>query len=312
MPQRHSVADAPKPARPAVDTGDLLLERRSFYQRVLPDDLVGFSSAAGKGRLLEAAKAGAAEAYFPLSEQFITQVEPAFCGPSCLAMVLNTLRIDPNTTWKGGWRWFDERTLAAGCCKPLEIIETEGVTLDEFAALGRCHGASVDVRRPRAGGADGEGAADAASEADFRAAVVGACSSAGSPYVVVSFLRTALGQTGTGHFSPIGAYHAQSDSCLVLDIARFKLPPYWVPIRALYDAMVPEDETTGKPRGYALVRHGASVAQAAGTERSMAQLGGGGGRCPVVSVKREYCPIGPGVRRKTSTMARRKLAGIPT
>ena len=45
--------------------------------------------------------AGAAEAYFPLSEQFITQIEPAFCGPSCLAMVLNTLRIDPNTTWKG-------------------------------------------------------------------------------------------------------------------------------------------------------------------------------------------------------------------
>ena len=98
-------------------------------------------------------------------------------------------------------------------------------SLDEFAALGRCNGAAINVFRPTSLAS----AADRGiGEAAFRQAVVEACSSAGPPYIVVSFLRTSLGQTGTGHFSPIAAYHAGTDSCLVLDIARFKLPPYWV------------------------------------------------------------------------------------
>jgi Phytochelatin synthase len=31
-----------------------------------------------------------------------------------------------------------------------------------------------------------------------------------------------LGQTGSGHFSPIAGYHAATDSVLILDVARFK------------------------------------------------------------------------------------------
>lgn len=247
-------------------------------------------------------------AYFPLAEQFITQGEPAFCGPSCLAMVLNTLRIDPNTTWKGGWRWFDEHTLASSCCKPLEAIHQEGITLDEFAALGRCHGAAVNVFRPqegfpthRMGGPRMGGPGEATSSAEsFREAVRKACSDSKPPHLVVSFLRTALGQTGTGHFSPVAAYHAPSDSALVLDIARFKLPPYWVPLRALYEAMLPHDAATGLPRGYALL---AGAPQLAGAERNMAQLGGGGGRCPVNAIKRKYCPVGSHARTCTDARA---------
>mmetsp|Transcript_14001 Transcript_14001/g.23192 ORF Transcript_14001/g.23192 Transcript_14001/m.23192 type:complete len:381 (-) Transcript_14001:177-1319(-) len=342
---RRIFATAPTSKRDDTD----LMSRRSFYQRALPAELVGFSTTEGKTRLIHAAADGLAESYFPLAEQFITQSEPAFCGPSCLAMVLNTLRIDPNTTWKGGWRWFDERTLALGCCKPLAEIEVEGITLDEFAALGRCHGATVDVFRPgeplasatvtrehrrglgfrtvsegiggnvligargnssstthTAGSANvGSGESDVVSvgmwasasrgagrpdlgEDMFRQAIISACTSSASPYLVVSFLRTTLGQTGTGHFSPVAAYHAPTDSALVLDIARFKLPPYWAPVSSLYAAMKPHDLVTAKPRGYALL-YGAP--QTAGTERSMAQLGGGGGRCPVGAIKREYCPI---------------------
>mmetsp|Transcript_2273 Transcript_2273/g.5158 ORF Transcript_2273/g.5158 Transcript_2273/m.5158 type:complete len:349 (-) Transcript_2273:172-1218(-) len=271
-----------------------LMHRRSFYQRKLPEQLLGFSSPEGRKRFLESATSGQAEAYFPLAEQFITQIEPAFCGPSCLAMVLNTLRIDPNAIWKGGWRWFDERTLARSCCKPIELIEKEGITLDEFAAIGRCHGAIVDVYRP-------SNTDDAAATGVrlFRETLLHACSSAGAPYLIVSFLRTALGQTGTGHFSPVAAYHKPSDSCLVLDIARFKLPPYWVPVADLFAAMLPIDSDTGQPRGYALVS-GASAPQAPGTERSMAQLGGGGGRCALSAIKREFCPVGPRLRAAAS------------
>ena len=37
---------------------------------------------------------------------------------------------------------------------------------------------------------------------------------------------------------------------LILDTARFKYPPHWVPLSMLYEAMAYEDPTTGKPRGF--------------------------------------------------------------
>ena len=42
-------------------------------------------------------------------------------------------------------------------------------------------------------------------------------------FVVASYDRRSLGQTGTGHFSPIAAYEKSSDSVLILDVARFKV-----------------------------------------------------------------------------------------
>ncbi len=267
--------------------------KTSFYQRPLPPNLARFDAPENRQRFIQAVANGTAEAYFPLAQQFTTQTEPAFCGPSCLAMILNTLRIDPNTIWKGGWRWFDERTIVSSCCKPLDVIETEGITLDEFASLGRCHGAAVELCRP----VDGSSTADdePGTEAHFRSTLISSCSSKEAPFMIVSFLRTALGQTGTGHFSPVAAYHRETDSALILDIARFKLPPYWAPVSTLYEAMRPLDPATGLPRGYALL---GGDAQEAGTKRTMAQLGGGGGVCPVTEVKKTYCPVSPMSRRR--------------
>lgn len=37
---------------------------------------------------------------------------------------------------------------------------------------------------------------------------------------------------------------------LILDVARFKYPPHWVPLKLLWDAMNTIDETTGQQRGY--------------------------------------------------------------
>lgn len=56
-------------------------------------------------------------------------------------------------------------------------------------------------------------------------------------------------QTGTGHFSPIGGYHAGKDMALILDVARFKYPPHWVPLTLLWEAMDTVDEATGQHRG---------------------------------------------------------------
>ena len=60
-------------------------------------------------------------------------------------------------------------------------------------------------------------------------------------------------QTGTGHFSPIGGYHAGEDMALILDVARFKYPPHWVPVELLWAAMNTTDDSTGLLRGSLLL-----------------------------------------------------------
>lgn len=45
---------------------------------------------------------------------------------------------------------------------------------------------------------------------------------------------TRLPPAGDGHFSPIGGYSAKEDLVLILDTARFKYPPHWVPLEMLH------------------------------------------------------------------------------
>jgi hypothetical protein len=77
-------------------------------------------------------------------------------------------------------------------------------------------------------------------------------------FLVVSYMREVVGQTGTGHFSPIGAYEEASDRVLVLDTARFKYGPHWIPLQLLFDALQPLDPDSGKSRGYAVLSYDGS------------------------------------------------------
>jgi glutathione gamma-glutamylcysteinyltransferase len=54
----------------------------TFYQRELPTSLVRFASPEGKKLFREAMDDGHAEGFFPLTGNFTTQSEPAYCGPS--------------------------------------------------------------------------------------------------------------------------------------------------------------------------------------------------------------------------------------
>lgn len=239
----------------------------SFYRRELPLPAVAFSSAEGRALFREALAAGTMECYFTLAEQLHTQAEPAFCGLATLVMVLNALAVDPGVVWKGPWRWYHEGALE--CCKPLAEVKVDGITFDEWLCLAKCHGLVADgVRAPacigeRAAGSAADGAdigagedADAGAEfAAFIAAIeTHARDASGSAAIVVSYSRQALGQTGDGHFSPLGGFHRERGLVLILDTARFKYPPHWVPARALWAGMRRVDPSTGRSRGYVRLR----------------------------------------------------------
>ncbi|KAA8492590.1 Glutathione gamma-glutamylcysteinyltransferase [Porphyridium purpureum] len=176
---------------------------------------------------------------------------PAFCALSSLVQVLNALEVDPGRVWKGPWRWWDETFL--DCCLPLSVVEQNGITLPEFICVAQCQGLRVQAYQPEA---DTPGkrisAAGVIGLSEFRAIIVRTCTATKprqSGFLVVSYSRKTLGQTGDGHFSPLGAYHAPTDTVLILDTARFKYSPHWVSVALLYEAMIPHDSATDGPRG---------------------------------------------------------------
>jgi glutathione gamma-glutamylcysteinyltransferase len=230
---------------------------RSFYRRPLPESCVAFSSPPGRRLFDSALKHHGLKSFFALMEQYSTQSEPAYCGMSTLVVVLNALAVDPRQTWKGPWRWYDERML--NCCVDLEEVKQTGITLRTFACLAHCQGIQAHVHYVD----------DAPHTLDhFRATVQRACNedqssdsnkkedttAINNAFLVVSYNRKVLGQTGSGHFSPLAAYDAQSDHVLILDLARFKYGAHWVPISLLYEAMQSMDPDTGRSRGYVMLK----------------------------------------------------------
>ncbi|KAJ3097720.1 hypothetical protein HK100_005277 [Physocladia obscura] len=209
--------------------------------------LTSLNSKEGKRLFKESLARGTAESFMHLSGNLAHQSEPAFCGLGSLAIVLNALEIDPNRSWKGVWRWYDETLL--DCCPPLETVKRNGITFDEFASLAACNGLSVTAKRPSTTNTTIINATITKDE--FIQDLKRICSNPdGTHQIVVSFSRPVLGQSGDGHFSPVACFHEESGMVLVLDVARFKYPSYFVHVDQLYDAMKPVDVVTGQSRGY--------------------------------------------------------------
>ncbi|KAF9428275.1 hypothetical protein BGZ94_002906 [Podila epigama] len=221
--------------KPSCDNLNL---KNSFYRRKLPDHLISFTSPRGKQLFRQMLESGYGEGYFSLVGNFTTQSEPAYCGPSSLAMVLNSLEVDPQRQWKGAWRWYSDELLE--CCAPAEQVKAKGITFNQFACLSKCH-CDVQVRR-----------ANQVSLEQFKRDLEMVCSR-DDIHMVVSFSRKALGQTGDGHFSPIGGYVPEAGMVLVLDTARFKYPSYFVSVEKLWKSLFPIDVETGASRGYFLL-----------------------------------------------------------
>mmetsp|Transcript_17886 Transcript_17886/g.42267 ORF Transcript_17886/g.42267 Transcript_17886/m.42267 type:complete len:526 (-) Transcript_17886:348-1925(-) len=264
-PNTTSSNDAtPSATTPVAGSKTSSMLKRTFYRRPMPNTCVALSSPEGRKIFASAHNSRGLKSFFPLVEQFATQTEPAYCGPTTLVVILNALAVDPRRTWKGPWRWYEESFL--NCCVDLEEVKKTGITLGTFACLAKCQGLTVEARH----GSD-------ASIEEFRDAVEAAClevestdevasssnndqgnSTANHQFLAVSYTRKVVGQTGDGHFSPIAAYDEASDSVLVLDTARFKYGPHWIPLQLMYEALQPIDKTTGKSRGYVLLSYGYS------------------------------------------------------
>jgi hypothetical protein len=206
----------------------------------LPDNLVALDSEEGKHLLF---KSEASAAYFPLTEQFVTQNSPAFCGVASLVMVLNALHIPaPASADLASFNAFDQTNIfnqKTEAAVTRAVVEKQGMTLDQLGALAVVSGLKADIHH----------ASDSSLD-DFRRRAV-AYLAADDKYVLVNFLRSAIGEQKNGHISPLAAYDARSDRFLILDVARYKYPPIWVSAKELFGAMdTPDVSNQNRSRGY--------------------------------------------------------------
>jgi hypothetical protein len=185
-------------------------------------------------------------AFLPLTSHFETQLSLTHCGTASIVMVLNALEAPaPAVKDYAPYRLFTQRNLLNGRTRSItshESIARRGMTLEQVGAVLRAYDVDAEARQ-----------AGASTPEEFRDLAAAHLDTAGR-HVIVNYSRAALGQDGAGHISPLGAYDAESDRFLILDVSRYKAPSVWVETERLFAAMAePVGGDPSRTRGFVLI-----------------------------------------------------------
>jgi hypothetical protein len=214
----------------------------------LPDNLIDLETTKGEALLLET---NSLQAYFPISAVFETQKNQAYCGVASMVMVLNAIHAPaPTSPEYDPYNVFTQNNVLndkTDAILPRSVLARQGMTLDQLGDILGLYPLTVEVRHAAADGLD-----------EFRKTARAYLASK-DHFVLVNYLRKALGQERGGHISPLAAYDDKADRFLIFDVARYKYPPVWVATSDLFDAMNTNDsDNNNKTRGYVLISNGAS------------------------------------------------------
>ena len=247
-----------------IDTGSqcvTALHEEAQNAGSLPSRLISVLSPEGQ-RLL--AGCMACRNYPAIAASFTTQVTQAFCGVASSITVLNASAAPkPLTDPYKPYPYFTQCNIFnAKALSRLDVntVSNEGLTLAQATFL---LNAQEGVRATcfHAGRAAGQGIDQdisdcnvAGSLAQFRSTALQVLDRP-QRYLLVNFSRATLSDdnTGGGHFSPLAAYNGRADALLVMDVARYKFPPFWVDTELLWQAMATTDTSSGQHRGYIVV-----------------------------------------------------------
>lgn len=183
--------------------------------------------------------------YWQLIPNFAQQKNQSYCGVASAITVLNSLPVKkPVDPAYAPYAYFTQTnffTRAVNKVINAQTVRAQGMTREQMArAL-----AGLGVRTKTLSG-------DALTDASLRTLLKSALGPDGR-FVLANYYRATLGQVGGGHWSALAAFDAQSDRVLILDVARYKYPPAWVPLDALRRALDTLDTTSGKKRGLVIV-----------------------------------------------------------
>ncbi len=207
----------------------------------LPDQLTSLTSPEGK-QLLQDSESQAD--FIPLMSQFVTQINQAFCGIASTVMVLNALGVPAPAAPEWDQQYFTQDNLFNDRTEAVIVrptVERQGLTLAELAGILSSYPVQVEVYY--------------GSDISLEAFRERSATNLAEPnnYVLINYVRRAIGQERGGHISPIAAYDADTDQFLILDVSRYKYPPVWVQAETLWQAINTVDAVSGKTRGFLLI-----------------------------------------------------------
>lgn len=169
--------------------------------------------------------------FWLLAQEFTTQDSQDWCGLASATMVLNALPIPkPAINAFEGYPYFYQDNILK-TSKPTVMTASEvanwGLGLDDITDILNAHvGVEAEALHTDP---------SAVSLDQFRQSIADAMA-ASDTYLIANFDRYEFMGEGGGHHSPLGAYCAESDTVLVLDVARYRFKPYWVPVEKMYNA----------------------------------------------------------------------------
>ncbi|AQS35667.1 Phytochelatin synthase [Shewanella psychrophila] len=235
--------------------------------------LVHWNSNEGIHRLEESAVKGD---FFALATHFEGQQNKVYCGVASMTVILNALRVGkgehkitpdesiiapqdrgyfPQKNWSPLFERYTQNTVVELSPKTrLEIMgkprqekgtEKEqasdyGLGLADLAGLAKNHGLRAHAYFVK----------DSATYTEQKASLIHALVSQDT-YAIVNYSRSVLDQAGSGHFSPVVAYHKASDSFLIMDVSNTFQTWVWVDANKLFEAMAIKDN--GNSRGFLVI-----------------------------------------------------------
>lgn len=222
------------------------------YQEELKMPLEYFNSTAAFSKLMNNyGWFDSSQDFFHLQNGWDAQINQAYCPVATASAILNsipgdaiTLPVDPDYS---PYPYATQNDILDSICVQKTVIHRSdaydglfhvpgGLTLEQTHNLLRCH---LDVNYfdiqtvhvdPRQYTLD-------EVRKQIRLALMDPLSR-----VMINYDRRALGQVGAGHFSPVGGYAEREDSFLIMDVAKYKYPPVWVPAARLYASMATVDK----------------------------------------------------------------------
>jgi Phytochelatin synthase len=229
-------------ARSTADTPARENARQPDGPLPVPANLIALTQPAGQQRLLSTADK---QSYWPLSQYFETQQSEAYCSVASSVMVLNALGIRrPASSLYPDFPFFSQQDFFRGIDAQVASaaqVSKEGMTLDQLSTALAAF--PVEVTKFHAN--------DLTLD-QFRDLIRGT-TSRHDRFALLNFRRVEIGEAGGGHWSPLAAYDAASDSALLLDVARYKYPAVWVPLAQLFAAAQAVDNVSGLSRGLLIV-----------------------------------------------------------
>ena len=198
--------------------------------------------------LLKSDDMSSSDDFFYFQQGWEVQINQAYCTVASIAAVMNSLRGQislPYDQTYNPYPWATQLEIMRNKCVWDKVMQWSsdnshlyfGLGLDMAKQVLDCHfaGQNMDVVATHVDPAT-------TTVRDVREAIKAGLFERNAR-VMINYDRglVSQGNLGHGHFSPIGAYNHDMDAFLIMDVAKYKYPPVWVPAAKLFWSMASPD-----------------------------------------------------------------------